>query len=91
MTEEELEWFELNWNKGMSGRKAISNRREWKLWHNMWDDEGSGNYYSDRHCWKSSRKEHYQIKHPRKNKKRKPEEKRKHSSKKKRQQGLRIE
>jgi len=76
MTTEELEWFEENWNRGKTGRKAISHSREWKL-HPLepWGDHWDSYYYWDCNCWKSQRKTQYRIPKPKKHKKRKPREK----------------
>lgn len=66
MTEEDCEWFEENWNRGITGRKSISHGRSWKLavciWDINWDGNGNPTYYKDRYCWKTKRKTQYHIK-----------------------------
>lgn len=80
MKEKEIEWFENNWNRGKSGRKAQSHGRVWKLTDDIWNEhwEGGKNeyYYNDARCWKSIRKNQYHIKKvlPKKNRKLKERE-----------------
>lgn len=78
MTEEELDWFEENWNKGKNGRKAESHRRVWKLTDNIYDEPYEGRMsnpnFRNQKCWKKKRKTHYLIKKVHEPKKRKPKE-----------------
>ena len=79
MTEEEIEWYEDNWNRSKTGREAESHGRVWKLTNDIWDEprEGEMNSANFRNCkcWKKKRKDHYIVKKILKVKKRKPEEK----------------
>ncbi len=76
MTEEEIEWYEDNWNRTKTGRDAKSNGRVWKLTNNIWDEpregESSSENFRNCRCWKKKRKDHYIIKKIHKIKKRKP-------------------
>lgn len=79
MKEQEIEWFEENWNRGKSGRKAEFNPRVWKLRNDIWDEpfEGgmSNENYRNARRWKQHRKAQYRIKKVHTEKKRKPREK----------------
>ena len=76
ITENELIWYEENWNSHLTGRKAESHRRSWKLREDIWDTprEGcmSNENFRNQRCWKKKRKTHYRIKPIKKVKKRKP-------------------
>jgi hypothetical protein len=80
MNEEEIEWFEDNWEKGKPVLKRTTSNKEYKLinepWHCWWDaPHEDSHYHGDKRCWKSKRKVHYHIPKPKKNKKRKSPEK----------------
>lgn len=79
MKEEEIIWYEENWNRHKTGRKAESHRRVWKLTNDIWDEtfEGGRSNMSFRNCkcWKKKRKTHYLIKPVLVEKIRKPKEK----------------
>ena len=66
MKEKEIEWFEDNWNRGKSGRKAQSHGRVWKLTDDIWNEtyEGGMSNENFRNCkgWKRNRKTQYIIK-----------------------------
>jgi hypothetical protein len=74
MTEEELEWYEENWQKGKTLKESTTDNREYKSQHVPWwvDWERGPNYYRrDTNCWKTQRKTHYRVPKKKKKKKRK--------------------
>ncbi len=78
MKEEEIIWYEENWNRHKTGRKAVTHGRVWKLTNNIWNEpyEGGMSNMSFRNCrcWKKKRKTHYLIKPVKVEKTRKPKE-----------------